>query len=88
MTEETLTKVNKRFSIVIPKKIREGIDLKEGDIVRIQRQNNKIIITPEKHSFYERCYQIMGDIRYTENLEEEIDELGLDISKLKKSWEK
>ncbi len=87
MTDEVIGKIHKRFTIVIPKEIRESIGLREGDSVRIQRRDNEIVIIPERSSFYDRCYQILGDIRYSELLEEEIDRLGVNLEKTLNLWE-
>ncbi|MBB5254600.1 AbrB/MazE/SpoVT family DNA-binding domain-containing protein [Sulfurisphaera ohwakuensis] len=51
---ETITKLNKKGIIVIPKGIRDEIGLKEGDAVKITVEGNKIVI--EKIDLWDRVW--------------------------------
>ena len=67
---EATTKVNKKGIIVIPKGIREMVGLKEGDVVRIRVEGNKIII--EKVDLWERVWKCCKGS--AEEAERELDE--------------
>ncbi|MEM1627195.1 MAG: AbrB/MazE/SpoVT family DNA-binding domain-containing protein [Sulfolobaceae archaeon] len=67
---EATTKVNKKGIIVIPKGIRDELGLKEGDVVRIRVEENKIII--EKVDLWERVWKCCKGS--AEEAERELDE--------------
>ena len=67
---EAITKVNRKGIIVIPKGIRDEIGLKEGDVVRIRVEDNKIII--EKVDLWERVWKCCKGS--AEEAERELDE--------------
>ena len=70
---EVKTRIGKRFSLIIPKDIREKIGLKEGDLVTIRKEKNLIIIIPEKISPFKKLSNLIGDIKYDEKAEEDVE---------------
>ena len=70
---EVKTRIGKRFSLIIPKDIREKIGLKEGDLVTIRKEKNLIIIIPEKVSPFKKLSNLIGDIKYDEKAEEDVE---------------
>ncbi|MHA1265864.1 MAG: AbrB/MazE/SpoVT family DNA-binding domain-containing protein [Candidatus Helarchaeota archaeon] len=72
MTEVKI-RIGKRFSVIIPKEIREKLGLKEGDLITIKKSENKIIITPEKISPFKKLANLVGDIRYNDETKKEAE---------------
>lgn len=70
---EVKTRIGKRFSVIIPKDIREKLGLKEGDLITIRKTENKIIITPERISPFKKLANLLGDIRYNDETEKEAE---------------
>lgn len=70
---EVKTRIGKHFSLIIPKDIREKIGLKEGDLVTIRKEKNLIIIIPEKVSPFKKLSNLIGDIKYDEKAEEDVE---------------
>ena len=59
MTEvsEIEGKVGTRFTIVIPKKFREKIHLKEGEAIIFRLKDGKIVIEPKRSDPFERVFE-------------------------------
>ena len=74
---EVKTRIGKRFSLIIPKDIREKIGLKEGDLVTIRKEKNLIIIIPEKVSPFKKLSNLIGDIKYDEKAEKDVEKFLL-----------
>ena len=64
-----VSRVGRRYSIVIPKEIREKINLKEGDLVLMMVVDEKIIIEPLPEDPFKVLEEVIG-----EPYEEERDE--------------
>ena len=47
-TEMPVMKITENGQITIPKKIRDELGLKKGDLVEAERKDNQILITPKK----------------------------------------
>ena len=67
VSEEAL--IGKRYTLVIPKSIREEIGLKEGQRVLIYSEDGKIIIEPIPANPYQILEEIIGE-SYDETREE------------------
>ena len=67
---EVKSKIGKRFSVIIPKEIREKLGLKEGDIIVIKKKESDIVISPEKISPFKKLANLLGTIPYNEKVEE------------------
>jgi AbrB family looped-hinge helix DNA binding protein len=67
MSEESV--IGRRYTLVIPKAVREELALKEGQRVLIRIENNRIIIEPLPWDPYQVLEKIVG-----EPYEEEKDE--------------
>jgi len=70
---EVKSKIGKRFSVIIPKEIREKLGLKEGDIIIIRKKETDIVISPEKISPFKKLANLLGTIPYNEKVEEETE---------------
>ncbi len=46
----TFVKVYEKYTLVIPKKIREAFGIKSGDIIEIKQEGDKIVLMPFKKS--------------------------------------
>lgn len=40
------TKIGKRYTVVVPKSVREKVNLEEGQNVRVKAEGNQIVIEP------------------------------------------
>jgi AbrB family looped-hinge helix DNA binding protein len=70
---EVKSKIGKRFSVIIPKEIREKLGLKEGDVIIIKKKESEIVITPEKISPFKKLANLLGTIPYDEKVEEDTE---------------
>ena len=66
---EVMVRVGKKFTIVIPARIRRAIDLKEGDILRVKLKGNKIILEKPSEDPFETLARIIRE-PYDEEKEE------------------
>jgi len=48
MMEPDVVRVGKKFTLVIPKKVREMLGIKEGDLLSVKVKEGKIIMEPKK----------------------------------------
>jgi len=70
---EVKSKIGKRFSVIIPKEIREKLGLKEGDVIIIKKKESDIVISTEKISPFKKLANLLGTIPYNEKVEEEAE---------------
>ena len=49
-----VSKVSSKHQVTIPKPIADAFDLKKGDVLEIERQGNKIIMTPKEVIFEDK----------------------------------
>jgi AbrB family looped-hinge helix DNA binding protein len=68
MTEEIT--IGRRFSVVIPKKIREKIKLKEGQTAIITTEDGRVIMEPLPENPYQILAEALGNINYREKKHE------------------
>ncbi len=69
MDLSAIVKVGKRYTIVIPKSIREKLRLKEGSKVLLRISGNRIIIEPLPDSPFEILGKVVGE-PYSEEVDE------------------
>lgn len=67
-------KIGKRFTLVIPKEIREEIGLQEGQKVLIEREGNGIRIEPLPVKPFDVLGKVLGKESYREEWEEVAEE--------------
>jgi AbrB family looped-hinge helix DNA binding protein len=67
MSEESI--IGRRYTLVIPKTVREELTLKEGQRVLIRVENGRIIIEPLPWDPYEVLEKVVGE-PYEEKREE------------------
>lgn len=67
-------KIGKRFTLVIPKEIREDIGLQEGQKVLIEREGNGIRIEPLPVKPFDVLGKVLGKESYKEEWEEAAEE--------------
>ena len=65
---EKLVKVGKKFTVVIPLEIRKKVKLREGDIVKMRAENDKIIIEKAEDP-YKILERVIGK-PYSEKIDE------------------
>ncbi len=57
-----MTKVSKKFQIVIPKKVRDSIGISEGDEVSIDVDNDRIVIKVKPKSYTKKLKGLHKDL--------------------------
>ncbi len=80
MTEanEIEGKVGNRFTIVIPKKIREKMQLREGEAILIRLTKGKILIETKRGDPFEKLDEVAGDIKFNRHSREKAEELAFE----------
>lgn len=68
MLEKTVV-VGKKYVVVIPAEIRKKIGLKEGDLLKIQLKDNKIILEPVTLNPFKILEEVIGE-PYSEEKDE------------------
>jgi len=66
-------KIGKRYTIVIPKKIREKLRLKEGQTSEIEIDKGKLVITPKVPDPFEKMDELIGSITYEDKIEKKAE---------------
>ena len=69
-------KFTRRSQIVIPKDIREKLDIKEGDFLEIRTELGKIVIEKIENDIWDDCSDFLP-----ENFEKVLQEIRSDSSK-------
>ncbi len=64
-----IVRIGKRYTIVIPKTIRQKLGLKEGQLSEIKLEKGKIVIIPKAMDPFHRLSELIGDIEYNEETE-------------------
>jgi AbrB family looped-hinge helix DNA binding protein len=80
----TFVKVLRGGQITMPKELRKVLEIKEGDILEVQMEKNKVVLKPkilmDKAQAWERLNQVMAKVgkghRKTSEKEVESDVLG------------
>lgn len=68
-----VVRIGKRYTIVIPKKIREKLGLKEGQSTEAKVEEGRLIITPKAQDPYKRLSKLIGDVTYDERAEKKAE---------------
>jgi AbrB family looped-hinge helix DNA binding protein len=68
MAEEI--KIGRRFSMVIPKRIRKKIKVREGQTAIIAAEGERIIVQPLPEDPYQVLAETLGDFNYSEERHE------------------
>lgn len=76
-----IVRIGKRYTIVIPKKIREALGLKEGQKLVMRVSNNTIIMEPLPDDPFKVFERILGDFEYTREARREAEEYLLKMVK-------
>ena len=61
MMESDVVRVGKKFTLVIPKKVREMLGIKEGDLLSVKVKEGKIIMEPKKSDPFQVLERIIGE---------------------------
>ena len=61
MMESDVVRVGKKFTLVIPKKVREMLGIKEGDLLSVKVKEGKIIMEPKKFDPFQVLERIIGE---------------------------
>jgi len=84
-------KVLRGGQITMPKELREVLEIKEGDILEVQMQKNKVVLKPkiliDKDQAWERLNQVMAKVgkRHRKTSEKEVESDVLDAIKTVRS---
>jgi len=74
-----LSKIGKRFTVVIPPEIHKTISLKEGESIILETDGKKITITPKDHNWAEQLEKLMGDVRFNRTARQEALQQALEL---------
>ena len=74
-------KIGKRYTIVIPKSLREKLGIKENQMAEIEVDAGKLVITPKTADPFKKLSELMGDIKYDEKLERKVEKSLENISR-------
>jgi AbrB family looped-hinge helix DNA binding protein len=64
MSEEV--RIGKRFSIVIPKRVRKLLELREGQAAMVSAEDGRILVEPLPDDPYGVLEDVLGDFSYSE----------------------
>lgn len=84
-------KVLRGGQITMPKELREILEIKEGDILEVQMEKNKVVLKPkilmDKDRAWERLNQVMAKIgkRHRKTSEKEVESDVLEAIKTLRS---
>ncbi|RLE73568.1 MAG: hypothetical protein DRZ80_06100, partial [Thermoprotei archaeon] len=59
-----IVKIGERYTVVIPKEIREKLGIKKGQLVRVSTDGRKIILEPIVENPFKTFEKILGDFTY------------------------
>ena len=76
---KTYGKIGKRFTVVIPKEIRERMNLREGEEIKFVLQGGKIFIELRRGDPFERLSEIAGDFEFTRDVKKEAEKAAIKI---------
>lgn len=66
-------RIGKKYTIVIPKKIRKKLGLREGQISEIKVEEGSLIITPQAQDMFKKLEEIIGSVTYEEAAEKKAE---------------
>lgn len=69
----TFVKVYRKYTVVIPKKIRKALGIKAGDTIEVRQEGEKIVLLPMKRS-EEAVEKTHGVVKWEKTIEEGIEE--------------
>ena len=87
----SFVKVLRGGQITMPKELREVLEIKEGDILEVKMEKNKVILKPkvlvDKNQAWERLNQVMAKVgkRHGKISEKEVDSDALEAIKTVRS---
>lgn len=59
--ESEVVRVGRKFTVVIPKKVREMLEIKEGDLLSVSVEDDKIILKPRKSDPFEVLEKVISE---------------------------
>jgi AbrB family looped-hinge helix DNA binding protein len=87
----SFVKVLRGGQITMPKELREVLEIKEGDILEVQMEKNKVVLKPkvlvDKNQAWERLNQVTAKVgkRHGKISEKEVENDALDAIKTVRS---
>jgi len=72
--KEQIVKIGERYTIVIPKAIREKLGIKKGQLVRVSTDGKKIILEPIVENPFKTFERILGDFTYDRETRKKAEE--------------
>jgi len=87
----TFVKVLRGGQITMPKELRKVLEIKEGDILEVQMEKNKVVLKPkilmDKDQAWERLSQVMAKVgkRHRKTSEKEVESDVLEAIKTVRS---
>lgn len=64
-----VVRIGKKYTIVIPKEIREKMGLREGQFSEIKIEKDKLVIIPKAFDPFEKLSELIGDVTYDQEAE-------------------
>lgn len=79
--EKIYTRIGKRFVVVIPKEIREQVNMQEGEPISIKIDGMKLILELERVDPFQQMSEIAGDIIFDRQTRKKTEEFALNLVK-------
>jgi AbrB family looped-hinge helix DNA binding protein len=76
MTKSETIRVGKKYTIVLPKDVRKRLNIKEGDLLSVRVEGDKIILEPKRVNPFEVLKRVIGE-PYDEEKDEKLAERWL-----------
>lgn len=64
-----IVRIGRRYTIVIPKPLRERLGLREGQLSEMRLEGGRIIITPRSEDPFRRLSELIGGVVYDDDAE-------------------
>ncbi len=61
MIESETVRVGKKFTIVIPKNVRSRLNIREGDVLSVKIEGDKIILEPKRYDPFKTLERVIGE---------------------------
>ncbi|MEM1658299.1 MAG: AbrB/MazE/SpoVT family DNA-binding domain-containing protein [Candidatus Jordarchaeales archaeon] len=75
---EEFVRVGERFVVVLPKSVRKKLSLKKGDLLRVNVEGERIIMTPVREEAFEVFRRVLSGIEWSRQVREECEKFLID----------
>jgi AbrB family looped-hinge helix DNA binding protein len=64
-----MVRIGKRFTMVIPREARKKLGLKEGQLLEVRLEDERLIFIPKVSDPFRELSELIGDVDYSSGLE-------------------